>query len=55
MFWMICAAIALAVVGFPAALLVQRRLRQAKAAARLRITLDVLSVLTGIRKIKILQ
>lgn len=38
MFWMICAVIALAVVGIPSALLVQRRLRQAKAAARLRIT-----------------
>ena len=37
MFWMICAVIALAVVGFPTALLVQRKLRQAKAAARLRI------------------
>jgi hypothetical protein len=34
---MICAVIALAVVGFPSALLIQRRLRQAKAAARLRI------------------
>ncbi len=37
MFWMICAALALAVVAFPGALLIQRRLRQAKGAARLRI------------------
>jgi proline iminopeptidase len=37
MFWMVCAVIALPVVGFPTALLIQRRLRQAKAAARLRI------------------
>jgi hypothetical protein len=37
MFWMICAVIALPVVGFPTALLIQRRLREAKAAARLRI------------------
>jgi hypothetical protein len=28
MFWMICAVIALPVVGFPTALLIQRRLRR---------------------------
>jgi proline iminopeptidase len=37
MFWMICAVIALAVVGISTALLIQRKVRQGKAAARLRI------------------
>jgi proline iminopeptidase len=37
MLWMICTVLAFAVVGFLTALLIQRKLRQAKAAARLRI------------------
>jgi hypothetical protein len=37
MFWMVCAAMLIAVAGVPAVLLVERKSRQAKIAARLRI------------------
>ena len=40
MFWMACAAVLFAIAGFPTVLLMERKLRQAKAAARLGIEGD---------------
>ncbi len=37
MLWIVCAVVLLAAAGFPAALLIQRKLRQARTAAVLRI------------------